>query len=74
MPVSALQPSLTHLEDLAWSIRAEFREMPGMHLTFAQVKRLWNLSPDDCELVLEYLLSAGVLTQDEDNRFCRAEA
>ena len=32
------------LDDLAWRIEAEFREMPGMRLSFVQVKRLWNLS------------------------------
>jgi hypothetical protein len=68
-----LQTPVTHLEDLAWIIRSEFQEMPEMHLTFSQVKRLWNLSTDDCELVLDYLLDAGLLDQDEDDRFCRHE-
>lgn len=60
------------LQDLAWLIEAEYREMPGMRLTFAQVRRLWNLSPDECARVLDYLLDSGVLTRDEENRFCRA--
>ena len=59
------------LEDLAWTIQAEFNEMPGMRLTFAQVRRLWNLSIDDCRRVLDDLVSAGRLMQDADGRFCR---
>ena len=59
------------LEDLAWLVDAEYREMPGMRLTYEQVKRLWNLSSADCDKVLEYLVSAGRLTIDRDGRFCR---
>ena len=59
-------------DDLAWRIDAEFREMPGMRLTFAQVKRLWNLSNDQCSRVLDFLTSTGLLTQDEEQRFYRS--
>lgn len=70
-----MAPAYVHepptLQDLAWLIDAEYREMPGMRLTFAQVRRLWNLSGDECARVLDYLVSSGVLTQDDDQRFCR---
>jgi len=59
------------LEDLAWLIDAEYREMPGMRLTFDQVRRLWNLTDDECGKVLEYLVRSGLLTIDNDYRFCR---
>lgn len=62
---------VTRLDDMAWVIESEFREMPGMRLTFPQVRRLWNLSADDCERVLDYLVGAGLLNQDEDDRFFR---
>jgi hypothetical protein len=58
------------LEDLAWLIDAEYREMPGMSLTFAQAKRLWNLSNEDCRTALEYLVSTGRLIRRGD-LFCR---
>lgn len=67
---STKQP-LTRLVDLAWLIDAEYKEMPGMRLTFAQVKRLWNLSTDECRQVLDYLVSSGRLTRDDDDRYCR---
>ena len=62
------------IDDLAWRIEAEFREMPGMRLTFAQVKRLWNLSNDQCSRVLDYLTSTGLLMQDEELRFYRSSS
>ena len=63
---------VTRLEDLAWLVQSEFAEMPGMRLTFAQAKRLWNLSHADCDSVLHYLVSAGQLTRDEHDRFGRS--
>ena len=61
-------------EDLAWRITNEFTEMPGMHLTFGQIKRLWHLSHDDCAMVLDYLMDQGLLTRDAHDRFCRQES
>ena len=61
--------SRVRLDELACRIEAEFREMPGMRLTFAQTMRLWNLSRDQCTRVLDYLTSLGALVQDEEQRF-----
>lgn len=60
-----------HLEDIAWIIDAEYKEMPGMRLTFDQVRRLWNLSSEDCGRVLEYMVRSGRLVMDADDRYCR---
>ena len=60
---------LVRLDDLACRIEAEFREMPFMRLTFAQVMGLWNLSRDQCTRVMDYLTSMGTLMQDEEQRF-----
>ena len=68
---AGIEERLTRLENIAWLIEDEYKEMPGMRLTFAQVKRLWNLSSDDCRNVLDYLVSAGRLARDEDDRYWR---
>jgi hypothetical protein len=70
MPFAYTHEPPSTLGDLAWLIEAEYREMPGMRLTFAQVRRLWNLPADKCARVLDYLVHAGVLVQDDDERFC----
>jgi hypothetical protein len=74
MPPSHSIAPPSRLEDLAWLIQAEFAEMPGMHLTFAQVKRLWNLSAADCQAVLGYLVLSGRLAQAGDDKFHRADS
>ena len=64
------RPRRDRIEDLAWRIDAEYDEMPGMRLTFAQAKRLWNLSDEQCKAVLERLVRAGRLVRRGD-QFCR---
>ena len=59
--------------DIARLIDAEFDEMPGMRLTRAQVRRLWNLSERECEQVLNHLCEAGFLIRDAGGRYFRRE-
>ena len=59
------------LENLAGLIRAEFDEMPCMQLSFAQVRRFWNLSDDECHRILDQLVCGGVLRLDAQHRYCR---
>jgi len=51
------------MEALVQRVRGEFREMPGLRLTFAQACRLWQLDPTTCGVVLERLTRDGVLLQ-----------
>jgi hypothetical protein len=69
MHVQSSHPTAIH--DLPSIIAAEFDEQPGLRLTFPQVRRLWDLSDDQCQHVLEYLISEGVLIRDGGGRFCR---
>ena len=48
---------------------AEFEEQPGLRLTFRQVQRLWGLSIRECQDTLDYLIDAGMLVHDEDDRY-----
>jgi hypothetical protein len=49
------------LESLIGRIRGEYREMPGLRLTFAQACRLWQVDPSTCEMVLEQLVREAFL-------------
>jgi len=51
-------PTLAHWTQL---IRTEYLEMPGLHLTPAQVRRLWSLDDTTVEGVLTALVAAGFL-------------
>ena len=39
------------MEALVQRVRGEFREMPGLRLTFAQACRLWQIDTATCRLV-----------------------
>jgi hypothetical protein len=52
-------------------IRAEFAEMPGMHLTRGQFRRLWDLTEADCERLLTHLFGTGFLREGRQGRIGR---
>jgi hypothetical protein len=54
---------MSSIDALATRIRAEYREMPGLNLSFKQACRLWQVQPADCERVLDALLREGFLGQ-----------
>ena len=42
-------------------VKGEYRDMPGLNLTKAQVRRMWGLEDDDCDLVLQRLQASHFL-------------
>jgi hypothetical protein len=48
-------------ESLLARIRGEYREMPGLRLTFVQACRLWQMDGPTCETVLEHLVREAFL-------------
>ena len=71
-PRSASRPPAT-FEALGQRIHAEFREMPGMCLTEAQARRLFNLSELACSQMLSLLVNQGMLRRSEDGQYRRVE-
>lgn len=57
------------MNDTERRIDAGFHEMPGMRLTAAQGRRLWNLSPQDCGDALDHLCESGRLARDDSGRY-----
>jgi hypothetical protein len=56
-------------------VRAEFREMPCLRLTFGQGQRLFGMRADVCERVFASLVRDGMLTPGPDARYgVRADA
>jgi hypothetical protein len=58
--------------ELANRVRGEFREMPGMRLTFDQAVRLWALDQRTCEAVLDHLVAVGYLVRDDRGHYRKA--
>ena len=62
------------MTDWVHLIRAEYDEIPGLHLTKPQVRRLWNIGATTCESVLETLETAGFLRRTPTGAYVRANA
>jgi hypothetical protein len=56
-------------ELLACRIRGEYREMPGLRLTFAQACRLWQVDAPTCEMVLEQLVKEAFLYKTDNGAY-----
>jgi hypothetical protein len=64
----------TTIADWTQLIRAEYLEMPGLHLTRNQVQRLWGLDPVMCDALLEALVGGGFLRKTRAGAYVRADA
>jgi len=51
-------------------IRGEYREMPGLRLTFEQACRLWQVDAATCCCVLENLVAEGFLHRTHEGAYC----
>jgi hypothetical protein len=51
----------SNVSDWLHLIRAEYLEMPGLHLTKTQIQRLWRLDPHICDALLDALVAAEFL-------------
>ena len=59
-------------ETMVRRVRAEFLEMPGLRITFAQAMRLWGLSENDCQRVIDALIGACFLQKTPTGEVVRA--
>jgi hypothetical protein len=50
-------------------IRGEYREMPGLRLTFTQACRLWQLDGNTCHQVLDRLVVERFLQRTPDGAY-----
>ena len=52
-------------------IHAEYAEMPGLHLTKPQVRRLWGLDETTADVVLSVLEDEKFLRRNSDDIYVR---
>ncbi len=55
-------------------IRAEYREIPGLHLTKPQAQRLWGLDASTCDALLGALVDGRFLRRTRTGGYVRAAA
>jgi hypothetical protein len=70
--LTADSTTLPEMAAITERIRGEFREMPGLTLTAAQARRLWNLDAYTCGEVLAQLIDTGFLCHKADGAYGRA--
>jgi hypothetical protein len=54
-------------------IRAEYQEVPGLHLTKPQVQRLWGLDAATCDALLSALEDVKFLRKTQNNGYVRRD-
>jgi hypothetical protein len=54
-------------------IRAEYHEIPGLHLTKPQVQQLWNLDATMCDRVVEALEAIRFLRRTNTGAYIKAD-
>jgi hypothetical protein len=64
-------PKILTLGDHIRRIYVEYLEMPGLRLTGAQARRLWDLDQATCQAALEALIDARFLTRTDDGLYVR---
>jgi hypothetical protein len=58
-------------ETILHRIRSEYFEMPGLSLTTFQAQRLWGLTREECEILLEQLVLRRFLRQTRRGAFVK---
>jgi hypothetical protein len=61
-----------HITDLLQLIRAEYLEIPGLHLTKLQAQRLWGLDDVTAEALLSALTDVKFLRRTHRDAYVRA--
>jgi hypothetical protein len=69
MTAGLLEPPSLEWADWFDRIQAEYREMPGLNLTRAQMQRLWGLDADICQELIDSLVAAQVLRRTVDGHY-----
>ena len=71
-PVSGVERRNRASRDLlVRRVRSEFDEMPGLRLTFAQARLLFDLDGGCCQRILDLLAESGYLIRSKDGRYGR---
>jgi len=65
-------PTTTPPEQLLLRVEGEYREMPGLCLTFAQAQRMWQLDGETCALLLTELTARRFLRRTSKGAYVRA--
>ena len=63
----------TDVLSLVARIECEYREMPGLQLTEAQMQRMWRLDGATCQVVIAALVTQGIVVKTPREAYARAD-
>lgn len=69
-----LRDPASDFDALLRRIRAEYKEMPGLHITFRQAQRLWALEGSTCLRALEALVASNFLLRTTTGQYVRQDS
>jgi hypothetical protein len=74
--MTLIQTTIRHDHLLRWLqlIRAEYNEIPGLHLTRGQIRRLWTLDDLTCDVVLSALVDGAFLRRTQTGQYVRLDS
>jgi hypothetical protein len=55
-------------------VRADYLEVPGLHLTKAEIQRMWGLDAPTCEALVCTLVESRFLRMTRRDRYGRSDA
>jgi hypothetical protein len=61
------------IQDWLRLIQAEYLEMPGLQLTKPQVRRLWRLDSEMCDVLLDALVATAFLKKTPRDAYVLAQ-
>lgn len=62
---NVIAPQLPRVERWLELIHAEYREIPGLHLTKPQMQRLWGFDALVCDALVDALVDSRVLRRTD---------
>lgn len=69
-----MQTAVDNFCDWLHLVRAEFAEMPGLHLSKRQARRLWNLDQASADRIFDALEAANFLKRTPGDLYTKAES
>ena len=67
------QSGVADISDCVRLIKAEYAEMPGLHLSKRQAQRMWNLDAYSADVILNALEASHFLRRMPNDVYVRAD-
>ena len=74
LPLPAAMQITPLLTEWLRLVRADYNEVPGLHLTKVEIQRMWGLDADTCDALVDALVESQFLRLTRRGRYRRSDA